>query len=209
MKKIFLCLVAALSIQAFGQINYVDVVPTVGYHFGGRAYFYEGDIKIENNVTYGITLSVPVGWNVAGEFSWSRSDSKMKFIPIRQGYEPAETDVASNYFLIGGMKELGEGPLKGFGGVSLGLAWFDIKDPSVSDAFRFSFSFTGGGKYMISDRIGLRIQGRLLLPISFQGGGMYCGIGGGGSSCGVSVGGSVFLQGDISFGLIFRIGATE
>jgi hypothetical protein len=210
MKKILLVLLISLSTQLFGQINYVDIIPTYGYHFGGRAYFYEGDIKVADNATYGITLSVPVGWNSTGEFSWSRSDSKMNFYPKRPDYYPDEADVASNYFLIGGMKELGEGPFKGFGGISLGMAWFDFKDASVSDIFRFSVSLGGGAKYMITDRIGLRVQGRFLIPIYFAGGGLYCGIGGGGSGCGVSVGGgSTIFQGDISGGIIIRIGATE
>lgn len=210
MKKILIFLIALLSLQTFAQINYVDVVPTVGYHFGGRSYFYEGDIKIDNNLTYGITLSLPVGWNVSGEFSWSRSDSKAHFYPKVPGYEPADADVASNYFLLGGVKEVGEESLKGFGGLSLGLAWFDFRDASISDQFRFSMSLIAGAKYMISDRIGIRIQGRLLLPMYFSGGGLYCGIGTGGSSCGAGVGGGIsILQGDLSGGLIFRIGATE
>lgn len=199
-----------LSVQSYAQINYVDLVPTAGYHFGGRAYFYEGDIKVDNNATYGITLSLPVGWGVSGEFAFSRSDSKMRFFPKIPEYYPDEKSVASNYFLVGAMKELGEGPLIGFGGLTVGVAWFDIKDQAVSDVVRFSMSLGAGAKYMFSDRVGIRIQGRLLMPMYFSGGGMYCGIGGGGSSCGVGVGGGIsILQGDISGGLIFRIGATE
>lgn len=210
MKKFLLIIVAALSLQAYGQINYVDVIPTYGYHFGGRAYFYEGDIKVDNAATYGITLSAPIGWNVSGEFSWSRSDSKMKFYPKRPDYYEDEQKVSSNYFLIGAVKEVGESSLKGFGGFSLGLAWFDFRDSALDDDFRFSISFIAGAKYMISKRIGIRVQGRFLIPLYFGGAGMYCGIGGGGSSCGVGVsGGTTIFQGDISGGLIIRIGATE
>ncbi|MBA7526308.1 hypothetical protein ES705_18469 [subsurface metagenome] len=210
MKRILPVIFAILSSGTFGQINYVDVTPTFGYHFGGRARFYEGDIKIQDAATYGITLSVPVAWGVSGELSWSRSDSKANFYPIRPEYEEDELEMATNYFLIGGMKEMGEGPAKAFGGFTLGMAWFDSKESRVDDIFRFSISLGAGVKYMVSDRIGLRLQGRFLVPIYFAGGGIFCGIGGGGSSCGVSVGGgSTILQGDISAGLIFRLGATE
>ncbi len=71
---------------------------------------------MDDNASYGVTLSVPLGRNLTGEFSWSRSDSKMKFYPKIPDYNPDEKDVASNYFLLGAMKELGDGPAKAFGG---------------------------------------------------------------------------------------------
>jgi hypothetical protein len=210
MKKIFVVVLIILSNSLYSQIiQYLDIVPTFGYHFGGRARFYEGDFKIEDNATYGITLSAPVEWGVRGEFSWSRSDSKGRFIPYIAGYEPDELEMASNYFLLGAMKELGEADinLKAFGGFHLGLAWFDSKDSRYYDEFRFSVGLAGGLEYMFTDHIGIRAQGRFLIPISFSGVGMYCGIGTGGSSCGISGGGwGTILQGDFSGGLVIRLG---
>lgn len=211
MKKLVIVLLVVISSEAFPQvIEYIDIIPTYGYHLGGRARFYEGDFKIEDAATYGITLSAPVSWGVKGEISWSRSDSKGRFIPVRVGYEPDELEMASNYFLIGVQKELGEGPAKAFGGINFGLAWFDSKDSRYYDEFRFGMSLGGGFEYMFTDRIGIRAQGRFLIPISFAGGGLYCGIGTGGSSCGVGVSGwSTLLQGDFSGGLVFRLGNTN
>lgn len=208
MKKLIVIVLFALSPQVHSQIiEYLDIIPTFGYHFGGRARFYEGDFKIEDNASYGITLSAPVEWGIKGEFSWSRSDSKGRFIPYRTGYEPDELEMASNYFLLGVMKEFSEGPFKPLGGIHLGLGWFDSKDSRYYDVFRFSVGLAGGLEYMFTDRIGIRAQGRFLIPISFSGAGMYCGIGTGGSSCGVSTGGwGTILQGDISGGLVIRLG---
>lgn len=208
MKKLFILLLIVIAANVHSQvIDYIDIIPTVGYHFGGKARFYEGDFDIENNVTYGVTISAPVNWGVKGEFSWSRSDSKGRFIPVRPGYDPDELEMASNYFLLGVQRELGEGPAKAFGGIQFGMAWFDSKDSRYYDVFRFGVSLGGGLEYMITDRIGLRAQGRFLIPISFSGGGIYCGIGTGGTSCGAGLSGwSTILQGDLSGGLIIRLG---
>lgn len=197
-----------LCVKSYSQIiEYIDIVPTFGYHFGGTARFYEGDFKIEDDITYGVIFSVPIEWGVKGEFSWSRSDSRGRFIPVRPGYDPDELEMASNYFLLGAQRELGEGPAKAFGGIHLGMAWFDSKDSRYYDVFRFGVSVGGGVEYMITDRIGLRAQGRFLIPVSFSGGGIYCGIGTGGSNCGVGLNGwSTILQGDLSGGLIIRLG---
>lgn len=211
MKKLLIILFVILSTNTFSQIvEYIDIIPTFGYHFGGRARFYEGDFKIEDNATYGLTLSAPVEWGIKGELSWSRSDSKGRFIPVRPGYEPDELEMASNYFLIGVLREQGEGPAKVYGGFNLGLAWFDSKDSRYYDVFRFSAGLGGGVEYMFTRRIGIRAQGRFLIPISFSGGGLYCGIGTGGTNCSIGAGGwGTILQGDISGGLIIRLGQNN
>ena len=60
---------------------------------------------------------------------------------------------------------------------------------------------------MFTDKIGIRAQGRFLIPITFSGAGMYCGIGTGGSGCSIGTSGwGTILQGDISGGLVIRLG---
>ena len=64
---------------------------------------------------------------------------------------------------------------------------------------KFEFGFTGGAKYFFTDRIGIRLQAQLLIPIEW--GGVY-----------YSSGGSVFttggslLQLNFTGGLIVRLG---
>lgn len=207
MKKLIIVLANLLiSVIVFSQ-DRIELTPTYGIHFGGRAYYYEGDIRIDNNQTYGITLSLPIDWDVRGEFAWSRSDSRGYFFARLPGYDNAEFDLASNYFLLSGIKSVGSDKIQGFGGASLGLAWFDAKSSDISDVWRFTFSMQAGAKVYLSDLIGLRFQGRLLVPLRFSGGGMFCGIGTGGAGCGVSVGAtSPIIQGDLSVGIIFQLG---
>ena len=68
--------------------------------------------------------------------------------------------------------------------------------------WRFSFSFGGGAKLFFTDNIGIRLQGRLFIPLYFNGGYIY----GGGSGGGIALsGGAYLIQGDLTAGLIFAL----
>jgi hypothetical protein len=153
---------------------------------------------------YGGIFSVELGPGVLGEFSYTRSKTTARYDDFVSG-EHTNYDMAIDYFQLGGVKELKKGPVVPFGMASLGVTWFNMQTYGVSDHVSFSAALGGGLKFFFSDRIGIRLQGRLLMPMYFSGGGLFVGIGSGGSSTGVSVStGFLTVQGDFSGGLIFR-----
>ncbi|MCK5703434.1 MAG: hypothetical protein KAI29_19885, partial [Cyclobacteriaceae bacterium] len=86
---------------------------------------------------------------------------------------------------------------------TLGATLFDAKDSSLNDEWRFSISFGIGGKFYLSDKFGIRLQTRLLMPMTFSGGGMWCGTGG----CSVGAAGWITLvQFDFTAGVFVRLG---
>lgn len=206
MKKTLLFALCSLIFSlSNAQVDFVDITPSYGIHFGGKVRFYEGDLKFKDAGTYGLTISVPVAYGISGEFAWSRSDSRATFYPFRPGgIDRHEFKVASNYFLLSGMKEVGSERAKAFGGLSLGMAWFDVTDSYTDDVFRFAIGINGGAKIMLTDNVGIRLQGRLLMPVYFAGVGFWAG--GGGSGLTLNAG-STMLQGDLSAGLTFRFNA--
>jgi len=44
-----------------------------------------------------------------------------------------------------------------------------------SDTWRFAMTFGGGAKIFFSDKLGIRLQARLMVPVFFSGAGMYVG----------------------------------
>ena len=86
-------------------------------------------------------------------------------------------------------------------GGALGVAIFTPSDSGWETLTRMALEFKGGVKVDLSDKIGLRLQARLLAPLSWAGMGMWCGTGG--CSTGVSAG-STFVQFETSGGLYFR-----
>lgn len=207
MKKILILLFALFSIGAFAQL---EISPTVGYFFGGKTNFYEGSLKIKDNINYGVHLGYDAGGYSGGEFSYAVSISEAQWRPNLSYIDrlPAKDfDIQTHIFLLGGFKgiELSGPQLIGFGTFKAGAIYYNASN--VDDVWRFLVSLGGGLKYFINDRVGLKFQANMYLPMYFNGGGFYCGIGSGGSNCGASVNSTVVIfQGDLTAGLIFKLG---
>ena len=209
MKKIKLLLVAIIFPAMLFSQGGVEIVPFAGYMFGGSVKYYEGKVKIDNGVNYGVSVLVPMHQLLDIEINYTRMDSKASFTKYA-GYpllEDKETTMATNYIQIGGISKFYSQNTKvtPFGSLSLGATWFSPTDGSFQDVWRFSAALGLGVKMMFSDRIGIMLRGRLLMPMYFGGVGVYAGTGG----SGVSVNSVVApLQGDFNGGLIIKIGGN-
>jgi hypothetical protein len=190
----------------FSQVS-VDLVPFAGYMFGGSIQYYEGKVKIDNGMNYGLSVFVPVHDFLDLEVNYTRMQSKASFRPdpYYSNLEYTETDLATNYIHIGGISKFysHNTMITPFGSLSLGATWFSPADDSFSNVWRFSANAGVGVKVMFSDRVGIMLRGRLMMPMYFGGISMYAGTGGSG------VGVSSFvapLQGDFNGGLVISLG---
>jgi len=209
MKKLFYAIIffAVINTTAKAQL---EISPVAGYFFSTNINFYEGYMKIKDNMAYGINLGVRLDDSRILEFSYIGSTNEVEWRPYNGFYDyPATSfNITSNYFLLSGIQEVPvQENVLGFGTAKLGAGYFKPVDARINDVWRFSFGLGVGLKYFVNDKIGLRFQADLLFPLYFNGGGAYCGIGTGGTSCGVGVSSSsAIMQGDISAGLIFLLG---
>lgn len=216
MKKIFTRLVIAgmlsiLFVLPQHSAAQIELTPFGGYMFNGNVRFIQGDLKFSDEIDYGVVLGIPVQHGVTAEISYTHSESRANWVPsyyYGSDFPATSFNVNINYFQVGAIKdmEIDEG-LYGFGGLTLGAAYYNTTSRGISDLWRFAFGVQAGLKYFFTDAIGLRLQGRMLFPIYAGGVGAYCGIGTGGSSCGLSAGGTaLMIQGDLSLGIVFRLG---
>lgn len=188
-----------------------ELTPMAGYFIGGSVKFYEGRLKIKDNLSYGFVAGLPVSSGTTIEFSYISMSSTAEWRPYfsYEGKYPSRNfGMNVSYFNLGGIRTI---PLaervKGFGGLRFGAAYFNSTASDIDDLWRFQVSLGGGLKVFLTDRLGIRFQGNFHIPLVLSGAGLFCGIGGGGSGCDVSVGStSSILQGDLSAGLIFRLG---
>jgi hypothetical protein len=186
----------------------LELTPFAGYQFGGKLRMYQGDLKFKDNMNYGLVLDYEIATDSKLEFLWAQMNTTAEFRPY-YGWEEyrGSFDLDINYFQIGGVREINNGQVRPFGAFTLGATYFHPKDNIVSDSWQFSMTLGGGAKIWLSDRVGIRLQGRLLMPMYFTGVGIYAGIGTGGASGGLGVGaGATVLQGDLSAGLMIAIG---
>lgn len=216
MKKFKLLILIALF-PALLIAQGAEIVPFAGYMFGGSVKYIEGKLNLNNGLNYGVSILVPVQSLVDVEINYTKMDKvKASFDPYA-GYPNFSYDefyVSSHYFQIGGISKFynGSGSVaQPFGSFSLGATWFDTSPTSDSkltnydDVWKFSATLGLGVKIMVSDRIGIMLRGRLMMPMTFGGTSFYIGSGGSGVSLNSWV---APLQGDFNGGLIIKLGGN-
>ena len=206
MKKLkLLTLIALFPTLLFSQG--VEIVPFAGYMFGGSTKYTQGKLDVKDGMNYGVSILVPVQALVDVEINYTRMDSRATFRKYSgyPGYNDQDIDnLATNYFQIGGISKFysSNSMVSPFGSFSLGATWFSSPD-LTDDTWRFSATVGLGVKIMFSDRVGIMLRGRLLMPMSFAGVGFYAGSGGSGLTMNSYV---TPLQGDFNGGLIIKLG---
>jgi hypothetical protein len=185
--------------DAFAQF---EISPYTGYMFGGRGYGYYIDVNISDGQNFGIIGDIPVYPGVQAELMYNRMVSRASVWDYREK-ETEVFDIASEYFMIGALKDVDYGKVKPFGIFLLGIAAHTPQRTQYNNKISFAMTLGGGVKIFPTEFLGIRLQGRLLAPLYLSGIGLGCGIGTGGAGCGGGVGmSSTLLQGDFSAGII-------
>ncbi len=198
-----------VSSRSMGQAK-VEISPYAGYMFGGSLNFYEGKLKAENGLNYGVAMDVKLANDTQIELMWTQMGTTAYFDPY-YSYEYLATDsfdMNIGYIQIGGVREMEMGKVNPFGVFTLGTTYFIPKDVTfegdnfttdIGSVWKFSMTMGAGVKIWLSDVVGIRLQGNLMLPM-FWGGSTY---GYAGYSMG---GGTSMVQGNFTGGLIFALG---
>lgn len=181
----------------------------VGWQWGGTQsystyYAYPaGDVHAEAAVNYGATFTVFVREGEALEIAYSYQPTDLILRP--DGVPSSKiADLACHTIHLNGLRALpaGGGKLEPYVLGGLGTTVFSAQGYTS----RWLFSIAAGLGFMVpvNERLALRTQGRLIVPISFNSGTFY--FGGGGAS--ISVSGQALLQGDASIGLSLKLGGS-
>ena len=210
-KLISVCLavlIVLISGKTYSQDHKVEITPFGGYLLGGSVKFYEGKFKVEDAACYGGMLAVQVSSGNFVEISYTGMTTQGNWKPYND-YEvsiPEGTvDMAVNHIQIGSVNELplDNEAVRPYGTLSLGTTYFNIKDDDADDEWLFSVAAGLGLKYFFNERVGIRLQARLLLPVIYNGGGFYLGTGGSGMYVSST---APIVQGDFTGGLIIALG---
>jgi hypothetical protein len=210
--RLALAFLAVLAISNSGNLysqdHKVEITPFGGYLLGGSVKFYEGKFKIEDNACYGGMLAVRVSSGNFIEFSYTGMTTKGDWLPYSSYIleHPSQiVDMGVNHFQIGTVNEvhLDNEAVKPYGTFTVGTTWFDIKEDNANDEWLFSVAAGLGLKYFFNERIGIRLQARLLLPIVYNGGGFYFGTGGSGMYVSAT---APIVEGDFTGGIIIALG---
>ncbi len=207
--SILMLLTTGLQAQKF------EITPFGGYFFAGTMAVGRGDLNFKNGGNYGIALGTNIQPQLGIEFTYNRLDTRLVLKDWQTNISEDLFDISVNYFHLGAVYEA----TKIEGGIvyttfSLGATLFSpdattLQDPddptliyNVEDDWRFSIGLGAGIKKYLSDKIGLRLQIRMLMPIFWAGGSLYFGTGGAGLGL---TAGTALIQGDATVGLIIRL----
>ena len=198
----FFTLAILFSSEALAQ---TEIFGFAGYMTYSSMAVREGDLQFDDGPNYGFGIDVAIQRGVFVELNYTHNQTSVRLKRFN-GFNEDLFDMNTHYFQIGAQYEFRKSPKQKafpYTLATLGATLFDAKDPSLTDEWRFSVAFGVGGKFYLSDKIGLRLQTRLLMPLTFSGGGMWCGTGG--CSAGVGAWASV-VQFDFTVGVFIRLG---
>jgi hypothetical protein len=205
--------VAMLPEQGWSQGRGFEVAGTYSFMWAGSFNLYEGEIIMEDGPSYGGMIDFTVQRNTMLELSYSYTSSNATFSPYypgsvtTPGLEDLDNPVSISYFQVGAIYQIPKSEVaQPFFGMHMGAVLFSPSGTApqgvtIQDHWNFVISFSGGVKLYMSEKFGVRLQGRLLMPMYFSGGGMYVGTGGAGFSVGAGI---PIVQGDLGVGVFFR-----
>ena len=205
MKKVLsFLLVITICIPAFAQS--IEVSPMAGWTVNGSVDSYYGSFDVENKQSFGGMLALEVSELTYVQFSFRKADARMRTFSYIGINDRNVYELGIEHYQIGGLREFKDGPLKPFGELSLGGSRYFFKENSSYDAWKFSANIGLGVKYFLGEVVGIRLQTNLIMPMEFNGVGIFVGGGTGGVS---ASGGASFrvpiLHWEMSGGLVFRL----
>ncbi len=187
--SILFFLTIILSLTLLAQDSKIEITPTAGYTFSSRSNWAYADMDLRDNYSVGLALDVRIQQEILLELMYHNVSTDLNTTVYSGiiGSEYFTTPLTVEYYHIGGVTEFSSDKVRPFTVLTVGGTRFhptsETKSSSGSfdalnsDTWAFSASLGGGAKIMLSDRIGLRLQGRLMLPMYFNGIGIYSIIG--------------------------------
>lgn len=179
-----------------------------GYVLSGKARYFDGEIDVKNGPVWSLSLGYDTGYGNLIQFVYSNNYTSTETINFGPSTEYHEFDLMIQHFHLGVEKSLAYDELiRPYGAIGLGLSAYSPQNSEFNSQVRFSASLGGGIKIFPTERLGFKIQGKLFLPMLFDGAGIYCSTG---SGCG---GGSSFripiVHAELAGGVVFRLEKEE
>lgn len=166
-------IIPALLFGGYAAAQTFEITPTTGYTFSSQFDITGGTGKLEGGVNWGLSAGYTPNEFLEFEISYNYfgTDARASSVYLVED----EVTKANLHFLMGGANMLFPASEKVtfFGGLKIGAASLLFKDSPNVDRTRFSLGFQAGMRYYVSERIGFRLQGTLLLPIVSEGGSLW------------------------------------
>ena len=205
MKKLILSvpLIFLISLIFISDISaQTEIFGFGGYMMTTRVPVQKGDLQVNDRLNYGAGIDIEIQKGLKAELLWISEETDVRLRRF-SGITEDLFDISVHYFQVGAVHEMGRGKTRPFGAFTIGASLFHPHDASRSDEWLASATIGGGVKVDMSKKVGIRLQGRILVPLIFSGGSIWVGTGG----AGVAVGSwTPFVQFDLTAGIYIKLG---
>jgi hypothetical protein len=180
----------------------IELSPLIGYETGAYVNTNLGRIHALDGMNFGGSMNINLGNGRWAELSFTQLYSSMDY---ETGLTTTRlSDLIIDYYSLGVLQEMKPGAkVTPYGLFSLGLVNYNPSSNTYRNENKMHVSIAGGIKINPSEKVGLRLQARLLMPIYYEGG--YIFAGSGGSGYGIT-GGIRGIQGDFTAQLVLKFG---
>jgi hypothetical protein len=177
----------------------VEISPLIGYETGAMVHTNLGTLHIGDGMNFGGSLDFGLGGGRYAELSYTHMKSYLSVDEVLNVRRIC--DLAVDYYSVGILQEVKpDAKVSPYGLFTVGLVNYRPTTGDISSENKMDVSLAGGIKIHATEKIGLRLQARLLMPIYYAG--TYFTVGSGGAGYGIS-GGVVAVQGDFTAALVF------
>jgi len=212
MKKYLFLALAIVSTTSFSRT--FELTPFVGYTLNDNIRTYYEHYPVDNAPNFGGIFSLEVAKGSFMELSYSRNDTKFHYNPLNT--KDMTSNMSVEHYQIGSLQTFNVHEIiKPYLGLSLGMSRFHFSDEvdldgdgntaSIDALWCFTPILSGGIKFLLTDRVAIRLQGRFIVPVHFNG--IIIGdeeATGNGGFIGIPQ-----MSGDFTAGIAIRFGKTD
>lgn len=162
-----LCFVAFSSAPALAQPSF-ELTPFLGWRFGGGFDYTVTNVNVANNfdikndLNYGLIANIGFHEYFQLELLWDSQSSEINpKDPIAGLDMQPQLDLKIDYYHVGFVFPYPQGQLVPFSLFSLGVTTF-YPEGDLDNETKFSLGGALGIKYFVNDRMGFRLQSRLM-----------------------------------------------
>jgi opacity protein-like surface antigen len=203
MKNSFLLFILFTFINLTTFSQSIAITPQIGYNFSSTYYDGYNHIRFNESIVYGGSFFVSfknlaeAGVNIMNQETTADASN---YVSDTTGVKVG----ICSFHLIGNyaMDPLGTEKLLPYAGLGIGGSYFYVKN-GHQNRFKVSVTIQAGTRFQITNKLGVRLQGNLLIPISSIGLGI--GVGNGGVSVGTNANSSM-LQFGLTAGVYYKFG---
>lgn len=181
-----------------------ELTPYAAYRMGGD--FEENDTDeeydLDDSEAFGLILNIRAKPQGQWEILYAQQSTDVDTAGTVAATDSIDLDV--KYFQLGGTYIYDGDKVLPFIALTLGVTHFDPQFADLDSENYFSGSFGGGIKVSLSERLGMRLEGRVYSTFLENDSRIFCSSSFGVGECLIEASGTTFNQWEARAGLVFR-----